>query len=320
VAWLRVDDRSPMHPKVIHLRTLGDPVAFPSAVLGFVQQCAAWSGQHMTDCEIPLGVGEMVDAERWERLSKFAVKVGMLSRRQKLSDGQRGWLVCIDDGLFHLISREEREKNRHRRISRLDQNRVNLHLRDSDLCRYCGQTVNPSDTVGGRGREFEHPDPADPDVTVISCRRCNLFKAGRTPAEAGMQLRPPPNPQDRHFHSTTLKWLATRGIDPERPAAPIADPATAARHDSDAAAPWRAPAQPEDAAAERRALQALAAASMLPTSSGASEVPPEGVADQRPPGRVGSGQAGLGPVVHQRDGPRRRGSRGSRGRRHPHPK
>lgn len=327
MAWLRVDDRSPMHPKVIRLRTLRDEVAFPVAVLGFVQQCAAWSGQHMTDCEIPLGVGEMVDPDRWERLARFAVKVGMLSKPRKLSDGQRGWVVCIDDGLFHLMSREEREKNRHRRINRQDQNRADLHLRDSDLCRYCQQTLNPSDTMGGRGREFDHPDPDDDSVTVVSCRRCNLAKGGRTPEAAGMELLPPPAPEDRWFHKTTLAWLARRGIDPERPAAPVADPATAARpgsHQAPNAAAGRAPAPPADAAHERPAPAAEAATQAElptppePTSEGAPEVAPEGVADHRLPGRDRGG-SGSGVVVgvrdpRPRDGPRRRGTRGRRGR------
>lgn len=334
MAWLRVDDRAPMHPHVIALRALRDGVVTPSSVVGFVMQAAAWSGQHMTDCEIPFGVAEIIDAE-WERLAAAAVKVGMLSKPRRLSDGSRGWLVDIDSGLFHLMSREERARNKHRRITREDQTRVDVHLRDSDLCRYCGQTLNPADTLGGRGREFEHPDPADETVVVTSCRRCNLAKAGRTVAEwvaaGGHELRPAPALEDRFFHQRTLDWLSRRGVDPNRPAAPVTDPATAARPGSPqapAAAAERPPAPPARAAHERpAATQAAGAATAEPehpaTSGGTteltSEVPPEGVAEQHLPGRDGTGRVGPGLSVgtspaRPRDGPRRRGSRG-RGRR-----
>lgn len=336
MAWLRVDDKALTHPQMMALRGLRragklDPVVTPSAVLGFVVQAASWSGAHMTDCEINLDVGALVDPDYWEPLAAAAVKVGMLSKPRRLSDGMRGWVVDIESGLFHLMSREERDKNRHRKVSRTDQGRADVHLRDSDLCRYCGQTLNPADTIGGRGREFDHPDPAVADVVVASCRRCNLAKAGRTVEEwvldNGHDLRPPPALEDRFFHPTTLKWLATRGIDPARPSAPVADPATAARpssHQALAAAAERAPAPPAAAAPERPASPAAAAPAgtdQRDTSGGTSEVAPEGVADHRHPGRDGTGRVGTGlavgvPQPRPRDGPRRRGSRG-RGRRQP---
>ncbi len=209
--WLRVDDTALTHPKTLRLRSLEDDVVHAEDVVGFVTLAASWSGQHLTDCFIPEPAGQLASPGRWQRLSAAAVRVGMLTRPRKV-DGQRGWHVVIDDGLFHLMSREEVERNRqHRRAGRRDDTRISVLLRDGDQCRYCAQTVNPKDSRGARGRQLDHPDPDQPDVLVVACRGCNRSKADRTPEQAGMTLLPPPRPDQRHLHPATVDWLVKHG-------------------------------------------------------------------------------------------------------------
>lgn len=322
--WLRVDDTALVHPKVIRLRALertsGAGHLTAEAVVGWVMLCATWSGQQLTDCWIPAGVGAMASPGWWPELADAALKVRMLKKARR--DGQDGWLVCIDDGLFHLMSKDEVEKNRDkRRSTRQDGPKIDVLLRDGDQCRYCAQTVNPKDNRGksGRGRDFDHPDPADRDTFVVACTKCNGEKHARTPEQAGMTLLPPPDPAKRHFHDSTLEWLSKRNVDPWRPGS---QPDTA---------PERPGSQPDTAPSEREPARAAAAPQREPSPATAApstdrptdhqDRPTDPPADVPPPGRDGSGRVGspLHPGPAQaRDGPGpRRGRRARRGRRNP---
>jgi hypothetical protein len=328
VPWLRVDDTALVHPKVMRLRTLEDDVVTAERVVGWVMLCATWSGQQLTDCWLPESVGAIASPTAWRQLSAAAVKVRMLKRQRR--DGQNGWLVVIDDELFHLMSREEVEKNRERRRStRQDGPRIDVLLRDGDQCRYCYKTVNPKDNRGksGRGREFDHPDPDDRDRFVVACTDCNGRKWQRTPEQADMELLPPPDPADRYFHPSTLEWLRKRNVDPWRPGnQPDTAPSDARADSQPAAAPQARPGQRPDTAAPRPGSQPDTAPSEREPhghrSTAATDRPtdhhdrPTGPpAEARPPGRVGSVQ--VAPQVRDdartRDGPRR-GRRGRRAR------
>jgi 5-methylcytosine-specific restriction endonuclease McrA len=68
------------------------------------------------------------------------------------------------------------------------------YARDGLVCRYCGSAnatryqmdhVIPRQQGGGHGA----------DNIVVACQTCNVRKGGRTPAEAGMVLRPSPKPE-----------------------------------------------------------------------------------------------------------------------------
>lgn len=333
--WLRVDDTALTHPKAMRLRTMEDDVVSAERVIGWVMLSATWSGQHLTDCWIPESVGAVASPHAWNRLAAAALKVKLLSRARR--DGQAGWLVVINDGLFHLMSKEEVERNREkRRATRIDAQRIEVLLRDTDRCRYCGVCVNPKDRKSARGREFDHPDPADRSTYVVSCQGCNGHKHERTPEQAGMTLLPPPTPDEWHFHPTTLLWLADRGIDPyQRPDAPQApDTATRARPsnqlDTDATTrePTRATAatqrEPHQATAahQRDTAPATAATSMPSTDQhqhhhqDQTSDPPAAGTGRVGPGRSGSVPAGApaGAPSRSRDGPPTRGRRGRRGR------
>ncbi len=81
-----------------------------------------------------------------------------------------------------------------------------IYLRDQFTCQYCGKRSQnlTLDHVVPRRQHGAHTW----ENVVAACSRCNLRKAGRTPAEASMRLaRPPKAPQPnpyRMLHQQTI--------------------------------------------------------------------------------------------------------------------
>ncbi len=283
MAWLRVDDTSLTHPKVIRLRSLR---CRPTEVVGFVTLCASWSGQHLTDCFIPEALAAQVDPEHWERLAAEAVTVGILIEKVD-EHGQPGWLIVNGDGLFHLMSKAEVLLNRSKRNgSRRLAAKIEVLLRDGDMCRYCGHTVTEHDHRSAYGRQIEHVDPLDPhSLLVVSCRACNGRKAKRTPEQAGMTLLPPPG--EPFWQPTTLAWLNKYDADP-RPSSQL-DPAPPGEPST---SPVEAPAAPQQPAGPRTPSASLERPERTrPVPDPPTPAMPPGRDVQ---GRDGSGQAGQG--------------------------
>lgn len=120
MTWLKVDDGALTHPKTMHLRSLGDPIAKAETVVGFVMLAASWSGLHRTDCFISESACMFASPTDWQHLATFATKVGILTRatvaQRKAHAGQRGWMVKTGDGeIFHLLLKEQIEINREKR-------------------------------------------------------------------------------------------------------------------------------------------------------------------------------------------------------------
>ncbi len=73
--------------------------------------------------------------------------------------------------------------------------RVAVRERDRGICRYCGKPAKTSFRASG---EVDHIIPCalggsdDLDNLALACHVCNGRKGGRTPQQAGMQLRPIP--------------------------------------------------------------------------------------------------------------------------------
>jgi hypothetical protein len=70
--------------------------------------------------------------------------------------------------------------------------RKNIYLRDNGICQYCRKGLKPQDQGG-----------VDSWINLVCCcLKCNLRKANRTPAEAGMPLlRKPFAPPRKHSKS-----------------------------------------------------------------------------------------------------------------------
>ena len=116
--------------------------------------------------------------------------------KAELLENHRGLLHTIDSSieapsiirLVYLVKRPFLP----RKLSRKE-----IFLRDRFTCQYCGQKAQDLtlDHVIPRRQNGGHTW----DNVVAACNRCNLRKAGRTPAEARMALRqtpkaPDPNP------------------------------------------------------------------------------------------------------------------------------
>ena len=115
----------------------------------------------------------------------------------------------IEDGAFYFHdwgdwqpTRDEQStptnRLRWQRKNALKRNRdlcERIVQRDRNQCRYCRTRVNWSDRRGNTGGTYDHVDPDGDNAlenVVVACRKCNIRKGGRTPAEASMELLPPP--------------------------------------------------------------------------------------------------------------------------------
>ncbi len=63
-----------------------------------------------------------------------------------------------------------------------------LFRRDFHMCLYCGATFHPRDLSRDHVRPLVQGGEDHWNNVVSACRRCNHFKGGRTPEQAGMQL------------------------------------------------------------------------------------------------------------------------------------
>ena len=89
--------------------------------------------------------------------------------------------------------------------------RLNIYLRDSDTCQYCGRKLKRSDL------NLDHVIPRSQggrtcwENVVCSCITCNLKKGGRTPAQAGLKLlKEPARPRWTSLFHGGGKWQMHR--------------------------------------------------------------------------------------------------------------
>lgn len=184
MSWVRFDDQYPIHRKV---ESLSDPAfrLHTSAI--------CWCARNLTDGRVPLEDLDGSAPKTMKRPEKF---VAELVRRGVWVEHAWGWE--IHDYLEYQFSKErvvrERRKNARRTALHRDTEVINeVRLRDGDICRYCGQTVNWSDRRSPDGGTYDHIDPEGPNTAenlAVACRGCNSRKYNRTPEQAGMPLRP----------------------------------------------------------------------------------------------------------------------------------
>ena len=63
-----------------------------------------------------------------------------------------------------------------------------LFARDAHLCLYCGNEFSRSELSRDHVRPVSQQGADTWNNVVTSCKRCNNYKAGRTPEQAGMEL------------------------------------------------------------------------------------------------------------------------------------
>jgi len=89
----------------------------------------------------------------------------------------------------------------------------NIFVRDQFTCQYCGRQFDSSELT------LDHILPQSrggKDIwenIVTACRRCNIKKANKTPAEAGVTLLKSPRPFGAYYF---LQLVRLRGIDNEQ--------------------------------------------------------------------------------------------------------
>ena len=80
-----------------------------------------------------------------------------------------------------------------------------LFARDAHLCLYCGGRFSHGELSRDHVRPLMQNGQNNWNNVVTACKRCNNFKAGRTPEQAGMQLLAVP------FTPTHAEYVYLRG-------------------------------------------------------------------------------------------------------------
>lgn len=75
--------------------------------------------------------------------------------------------------------------------------RENVYARDGGACQYCGRKLTHREATYDHVVPRSQGGPTGWKNVVIACTPCNQRKGGRTPAQAGMQLRSVPDTPTR---------------------------------------------------------------------------------------------------------------------------
>ena len=130
------------------------------------------------------------DFDGWREISELKT---ILDERDELED----WIAAVN---FDLQVPRVIRLLKYDRIPRnsVKFSRRNVFLRDENCCQYCDKRFSAHnlslDHVMPRSRGGE----STWDNVVCACLKCNVRKGGRTPQEAGMQLRRAPRRPHRN--------------------------------------------------------------------------------------------------------------------------
>lgn len=180
MSWVRIHDGAMTHPKLIGL----SDKAFRLWVWGL-----SYCQTHLTDGVIPSAA--IPPPPRMATVLVLA----------HLWDAREAGGYVVHDYLDWNDSREFVQETRRLAKARMvlvrdPDIRSALRFRDRDICRYCGDPVNWADRKSARGATYDHVIPRGGDTLenlVTACRSCNSRKNRRTPEQAGMTVRPPPD-------------------------------------------------------------------------------------------------------------------------------
>jgi 5-methylcytosine-specific restriction endonuclease McrA len=165
-------------------------------------------GAVMSDVLVLSKTWEPYDRVSWERAfvllcggddGKKKVEVIEFDERTVRSGSLREWKV---PSVIRFVGAMTPE------IRSVKFSRENIYARDKGQCQYCGTRVKVSEF------EYEHVIPRAQggkttwENIVVACTSCNQRKGGRTPLQAGLQLRSIPRRPDKSFarRRLTLGW------------------------------------------------------------------------------------------------------------------
>lgn len=187
--YFLVDDQFQVNAKTTAL--VENEGAEGLAAIGLWTLAGSLSQAKLTDGAITQGdaVRLVLSGPRARKLAGLLVRYGLFDQTQT------GWAVHDfqrthrQNGAGIKLERERRAELKRPEVTRA------VQARDGDRCRYCARKVSWTDRRGPNGATYDHVDPtlaAGASNIVVACRSCNSTKGGRTLAEAGMALRPPP--------------------------------------------------------------------------------------------------------------------------------
>lgn len=219
MTWLKVDDKLTTHPKWLQLTLEGKSLWFHAAV---------WCAAHNNDGQLPEGAMPLIAFSASVPASSIDDAVARLVRSRLWSrvPKARGGGFEIVNWLEYQPSKQQvkekadaddlaaemkrlhdwlHKKTPGKRVKKL------IDARDGRWCRYCRSetVITPGDRRGPHRRTYDLIDPATrwdidaralpdaelervADLWAVACGWCNAIKAKRTPAEADMELLPPP--------------------------------------------------------------------------------------------------------------------------------
>jgi 5-methylcytosine-specific restriction endonuclease McrA len=186
--WIRLSDDYFDHPKFSNLS---------DGAFRLWHEGLAYCRKFQTDGLIPAAVMRRLRSYSPKRMRELMAP--WMPDRKPLWDDLPDVGVKVHDYLDWNLSKEEEQQQREESKQRMalgrdPEIRRALRSRDGNNCRYCARVVSWTDRRGPGGATYDHVTPGAGDHIenlVIACRGCNSKKGRRTPAEAGMELRPP---------------------------------------------------------------------------------------------------------------------------------
>lgn len=205
--WLRVGDTSSTHPLVFRLLEVCDGNRqLQLECWGFLVMAATVSAAHLSDYIVSRGLAETVAPGRSEDLAAILIASGLMEPVEV--DGRAAYEIVDAEDLLHMRLGEEVELDRARkRDSRRPDLVIPVRIRDGDVCRWCGKTVNFADHKSSRGGVIDsltsHKN-STLETLVVACRGCNTK---REIEGQEMTLRKAPDKKEVYYSDSTIAYI-----------------------------------------------------------------------------------------------------------------
>ncbi|RSZ61527.1 hypothetical protein EAH68_12745 [Corynebacterium hylobatis] len=204
--WLRAGDNLSTHPKMFRLlEACGYDHDLKNAAFGALVISASVAAAHLTDYVIEPGLIATFAPTQPKRITDALMSAALLEEIDV--EGRRLFRIVEDEDFLHMRSKEEVEIDRRRSADKRNHELIiSVRVRDGDVCRWCGRTVNWNDRRGTRGGEYDslssHKDSTT-DTLVVSCKGCNSKrKDGHE-----LQLRPEPTREEVYYTPSSISWI-----------------------------------------------------------------------------------------------------------------